>query len=30
MGLQSKDVGTRVYTHKTLDQLREAVENLHR
>ena len=28
MGHKSKDVGTRVYTHKTLNQLREAVERL--
>ena len=28
MGHKSKDVGERVYTHKTLDELREAIELL--
>lgn len=26
MGHKSKDVGERVYTHKTLDELKEAIE----
>lgn len=30
MGHKSSDVGTRVYTHKTLDQLRDAIEQLKR